>query len=171
MRAALIAVALAATAAVSLPLAARHHGFVLNTTASGPKGLWQRAPDAPIERGRWVLFCLDPKHEFVRAFVSRGVCPNGLEYFLKPVVALPGDAVVIDRSGVTVNGSPIAGSAPLPADAAGNPLPRFAMNGPVDPGTAVVISTHSPQSIDSRYFGPIALADVVSVAVPVVVGR
>jgi conjugative transfer signal peptidase TraF len=83
---------------------------------------------------------------------------------LKPVVALPGDEVLIGAQ-VRVNGTPIAGSARLARDGQGRPLPR-PPDGPVPEGYVWVVSSHHAGSFDSRYFGAIATRQIEGVMQP-----
>ena len=91
---------------------------------------------------------------------------------VKPIAAVPGDAVVFDQNGVVVNGQPIPNSAPLADDPSGLMLRA------VPPGSYVVmqdsvwvVSGHDPRSYDSRYWGPLPVNAITGRAVPVLTGE
>lgn len=146
-------------------------GFRLNLTGSLPVGLYRAKPGSVV-RGARVLVCLPSRvatFAQARGYVPRGGgCPAGVLPVGKSVLALPGDTVTVTASGLRVNGVLVPNSLPLPTDHQGRPLPRLGP-GPqvVLPGTFWVLSTYSPRSFDSRYFGPVALAAVRSSLQPV----
>ena len=92
-----------------------------------------------------------------------GACRDGSLRVLKQVAALPGDRVEVAARGVLVNGKLLPGTAPLSRDSQGRPLPRFPP-GPhrLGPGELWLLSGHIPNSWDSRYYGPVERAGVVS---------
>jgi conjugative transfer signal peptidase TraF len=103
-----------------------------------------------------------------RDYVGPGTCPSKSERLLKPVTAIPGDLVVLGPAGITVNGSLLPNSAPLPCDPKGRALPAFPFGEyRVPPGEIWVASDHSPSSFDSRYYGGIRMSDVTAAATPV----
>ena len=134
-------------------------GLRLNLTGSMPVGIYATARDAPT-RGSIVLACLPSGVAMfakVRGYVPHGgSCPGGVLPVGKPVLALPGDTVVVATTGLLLNGVPVPNSEPLSRDTKGRPLPR------PQPGQYVVdadelwlVSGYSPFSFDSRYFGPV----------------
>jgi conjugative transfer signal peptidase TraF len=141
----------------------------LNLSPSAPAGLWLRAPGQP-GRGDWVMACLPPPvAEFgrLRGYHPEGpplgACRDGSLRVLKQAVALPGDRVEVTARGVVVNGGLLPGTAPLSRDSQRRPLPRFPP-GPyrLRPGEVWLLSGHIPNSWDSRYYGPVGRASVVS---------
>jgi len=85
--------------------------------------------------------------------------------FVKRIVGLPGDQVVVDGREVTVNGKPIelipqSGA----ADAVAEPPIPERLEQTVPPGTYFVLGDNRGQSHDSRQFGPVPFGDVVGVA-------
>lgn len=165
-----VAAMLGAALAVPVSLVAfKASGLLINVSESAPVGIWRKAPELPIERGRHVLLCADKQFGFLGRYLHSGPCPNGLAQLLKPVVAMAGDSITIDASGVRVNGLAIQGATPLWADAAGRPLQPIVVSGRVPVGMVYVISNHSPYSIDSRYLGAVSLSSIETVAIPVMV--
>ena len=189
-RRALTPVAVVATLTVAGLIAARdRHLFIINETASVPKGLYVRVPKGTqLRRGDTVCVCLtDAEHQlYVRMGFDRGylredpmagcVLPAGLGRIaplVKRIVAVPGDEVSIHSlksssasalmPGVYVNGAKVPGSEPLERDGLGRELPQLAMQGRLPPGHYLVMGDEqAPKSFDSRYFGAIPEGDVVA---------
>jgi conjugative transfer signal peptidase TraF len=150
------ALALALTSLAAFGLCA-WGGLRLNSTGSLPLGLYRvsTAADANL-----VEFCPTEPYSrlsVVRQYRNPGNCPDGDSPLLKPIVALPGDTIVLSKSGLQVNGLLLRNTAPRSHDSAGRPLPHYPFGTyRVSPGTIWVASTYHPLSFDSRYFGPIS---------------
>lgn len=152
-------------------------GLRVNMTASMPRGLWHVAPAAgPIPRGAIVSLCL-PSGPLLRLALRRGYlgagrCPGGAEPLLKPVVAIAGDLVRVTAAGIAVNGALLPNSAALKQDRTGHPL-RTVPPGTyrVGPGAVWLVSSYAARSFDSRYFGPVPVADIQGLAHPIWVVR
>ena len=136
-------------------------GLRINTSPSLPIGLYRTTAD---KGSRLVEFC--PPEPFAtlareRGYRDRGVCPDGAAPLLKPVVAEPGDVVDFSASGISVNGVLLPNTAPLATDTKGRPLKAwpFGHYG-VAADSIWVASTYHPRSFDSRYFGPVRVADI-----------
>jgi conjugative transfer signal peptidase TraF len=145
----------------------------LNLSASLPSGLYFLIPitlSRPLERGDLVVACPPASvASFGRArgFLGFGLCPGGVPELLKPVGALPGDRVAVRGGFLVVNGCPVAGALVLPEDSRGRPLSPFSNSDLEVPADSVfLLSTHSPRSWDSRYFGPVPLGSVRARAIP-----
>lgn len=143
-------------------------GLHVNRTVSMPIGVWRsHAVTGQIRRGDVVAVCLVPD-ELIKRYVARGSCANGIEPVLKTVGAVAGDTVALDAAGATVNGLPVPNTAALPKDAAGRALTPFpAGTYVVQPGQIFLFSSHSAESFDSRYYGPIETSSVIATATPV----
>jgi conjugative transfer signal peptidase TraF len=152
-------------------------GLRINGTASMPEGLWHvGAPVAPFRRGEIVTLCPPDTLPFLeaaaRGYLPAGFCPGGFEPLVKPIAAIAGDLVTVSAAGVTVNGAPVPGTAPLAADSAGRPLSPFPAGAyRVAPGALWLLSGHDSRSFDSRYFGPVPASNVQGVARPLWVLR
>ena len=138
-------------------------------TASSPIGFyWETGKK--IERGAYVHFCLPEdiaKYAFERGYIRGGTCPGMYEELLKPVAAVEGDMFRISEEEVWINNEKI--HAPIyRADSKGRPHQFWIEPGMygVPEGQVVVLSTHSPRSWDSRYFGQIAVSAIRGTAVP-----
>lgn len=158
-----------------LALTGGAYGYGVNLTVSEPPGLWRTAgPATPVSIGEYVTVCL-PRRGVVaigarRGYIRPGGCPNGLMPLLKRIEALPGDVVTITRAGVAVDGRLLPNSQARTKDTKGRllqsvPTGRY----PVAPGMVWLISTYSPLSFDSRYFGPVPTRDLQHRAYPIIV--
>jgi len=169
----LVAGGLVMAALISADLA----GLRINVTASMPRGLWHvGAPVAPLRRGEIVTLCppetLPFREAAARGYLPAGFCPGGLQPLVKPIAAIAGDLVTVSAAGVTVNGAPVPGTAPVATDGAGRPLSPFSAGAyRVAPGEVWLLSGHDPRSFDSRYFGPVPARNVQGVARPLWVLR
>lgn len=96
--------ALAAAVAASAIGSAWATGWRYNSTPSEPMGLYRLTPvkaQTVIHRGDLISFCPPVP---LYPFMVHGACPNGGAPFLKTVVGVPGDVVVVSAAGVSVNG-------------------------------------------------------------------
>ncbi len=128
--------------------------IAINPTDSLPRGLYMKV-DAPIAVGVIVEF---KTPEIVRANVA-----GHYAYLLKPIVAGPGDRVDTTSGEVVVNGVAIANSKIMTIDSRGRSVPQWRENRLLGPDEFFVLSTRIPNSVDSRYFGPIGRESVVAV--------
>lgn len=149
-------------------------GFVANIrwnmSPSLPIGLYTTRPATTIERGGFVLFCLDTEigqlaHE--RRYIRGGECPGGFALTGKPVLAITGDAVIHTEDFIAVNGDTIANSWTSRTDNLDRDLPRHPYGTHVlAEGELWLHSAYHPRSFDSRYTGPISTANVQAILVP-----
>jgi conjugative transfer signal peptidase TraF len=148
-------------------------GLRINDTPSMPRGLWHVVTErAPLRDGDIVTVCPPDTPPIrlgaARGYIPPGPCPGGYQPLVKPIAATAGDCVVVSAAGVTVNGRPVPGTAPLGHDSAGRPLRPFAARRcTVPPEQVWILSGRDPRSFDSRYFGPVPAAAVQGVAQPV----
>lgn len=154
-------------AASSLFIAA---GARLNTTPSAPGGLWY-VSDAPpsIRRGELVEVC-PPAAPVVRlaadrGWIERGDCQAGTIPLLKAVAAVAGDRVQIAGGELArINGRQVPNTAALSG------IPAWPDGVYTVPAGAVwLFSSYSPNSFDSRYFGPVPVGLIRGEARPVLV--
>src|SRR5580704_11751432 len=122
-------------------------GIRFNSTGSLPIGLYRvsTAADANL-----ADFCpAEPlaRLSVVRQYRNRGNCPDGDNPLMKPIVARPGEFVVLSESRLEVNGK-LLGNAALPSqDSKARPLPRFLFGTyRVSSGTVWVASSYHPVS-------------------------
>jgi conjugative transfer signal peptidase TraF len=150
--------------AMALLAAGRLAGLRLNLTGSLPVGVYVTAKGAPT-RGALVLVCLPPRvaaFAHARGYVPRGgACPGGVVPIGKLVVAVAGDTVVMTPNGLVVNGAPVPNSKALASDRQGRRLPQLPDHRyVVRPATLWILSSYSPLSFDSRYFGAVEMEQV-----------
>jgi conjugative transfer signal peptidase TraF len=152
-------------------------GVVFNYTHSAPFGLYREEFDSEAaihDPAPYVFFCPDRRWPSMRGEPNyrdpMRTCPDGFSPLIKPVVAWPGDLVSVSANGIRVNGRPLPNSAPIERDSKGQQLRPFA-EGEYRVGSKElwVVSSFSPRSFDSRYFGPIPLRSVHSWLRPLLV--
>jgi conjugative transfer signal peptidase TraF len=139
----------------------RRAGLAWNRTPSLPIGIYSSGIVNGSPRRGQIVAIHAP--ESVRDLVvARGYLKPGEQLF-KRIVGAPGDRVCLSGSRYEVNGNVIG---PIfAADREGLPLPSFAFCGTV-PADTYWLGTPSPRSFDSRYFGPVPGAAVLSVLEP-----
>ena len=135
--------------------------FVLNLSLSMPSGVYRISPVSELQRGMLVLFRL-PRG--VREPLAERAWLKDMP-LLKPVAALPGDAVCVNRR-VTVNGQEF-GEVSV-SDSSGKPLSSVKGCYTVSRDMFLPLSTHSKRSFDGRYFGEIRQYLILGQARPVV---
>jgi conjugative transfer signal peptidase TraF len=145
----------------------------LNLSSSIPPG-WYMARSlgtgGPVLRGTLVAACLPivvAGWGRARGYLHRGSCAGGTTPVGKPVFAIDGDTITVGPSGLELDGNPVSRTEPLWRDSEGRQLPRVP-NGQyvVRPGEVWLISTYSPRSWDSRYFGPVPVSAIISALSP-----
>lgn len=163
---------------LALAILCRFAGVVFNLTPSIPRGVYQSISVPHKKRvGYYILFCPDQKWpgfatnpNYRKSYL--GNCPDGEEALIKPVSAWPGDTVTTTPIGVAVNGAIIHNSMPNTKDPFGKDLHPYAYgNYKVPAGQVWVISSYSPRSFDSRYFGPIPVTSIRSWLKPIAVEK
>jgi len=148
-------------------------GFRLNTSTSMPQGIYRMVKMPQIlQRGMVIILCPPKtaifKEAYDRHYFGPGTCPSGFQTLLKPVAAIEGDWVQLSIEGIQVNRHWLKNSAPLKSDAQGRSLSRLEFgNYRVPSGQVWLVSTHHPQSFDSRYFGPVPIRQIQGLASPV----
>lgn len=149
--------------ALGAVLAAREVGSLMtwNHTPSLPEGLYVRAVGAGPAVGRIVAFPA-PAAALDYAWQRGGRGDPTL--FLKPLAAGPGDHVcVTDR--LEINGRFIASV--LASGPDGMLLPRWTGCRVLAGGEWFAYAPRIPNSMDSRYYGPVQESDMVGVFRPV----
>ena len=116
----------------------------------------------PLHVGSIVLVPLPAEAAALAA--QRGYLPTRIS-LLKRVGAVAPQEVCIADGSVRINGVPSA--AVLPADRWGRPLPSWQQCRLLNSGELFLLSVTNPASFDSRYFGPVSVSAVISVAHPV----
>jgi conjugative transfer signal peptidase TraF len=129
--------------------------FLVNETRSLPRGLYvRRFHDAP-DRGRLVAFA---QPEAARSYLAKLGAPPDM-MLLKRVAAVGGDHVCLKRDRLHAPG---AGVRVMGQDRAGAPLPHWTGCRILETDELFLLGD-SPESFDSRYFGPVRLQDTKGV--------
>ena len=138
------------------------HNLRLNTTPSLPVGLYQRTSSSKL-----ISFCVDEPYARLaleRGYRSRGAvepCGDGGEPLLKQIVAEEGDLVTLSAEGLAVNGALLPNSRPLRLDSAGRTLRGFPFGSYITRhGEVWVVNSYNRLSFDSRYYGPVRIAEI-----------
>ena len=156
-------------AILGLSFAGQAVGIRLNHTASMPIGVWLARgayPDHVYAAGDIIEAC-PPLAPWQQVYLAPGHCPTGREPMLKPIAAVAGDSVAIDGHGITVNGQPIANSAPLAHDTTGRPLQPYVAGTYTVHAGEVWLLVPRADSLDSRYLGPVSVNAIRALAAPV----
>jgi conjugative transfer signal peptidase TraF len=157
--------------------ALNHAEFCFNVTRSMPTGLYRCNPNnKPIRRGMLVSICPPNTPAFrlalTRHYLAPGNCPwTQTQPLLKPVAAVAGDEVLINPQGIWVNGHLLHNSQARSTDSQGLVVQKM-LQGTyrVQAGELWLISSHSPRSFDSRYFGPVPLSQIQWIVKPLLTG-
>ena len=166
-----VATAVAGVSLLLLGAMAYASGARINSTRSIPVGVYWLSSD-PVVKGAYVIFCPPQTGVFdeakARGYIGAGFCPGEYGYMMKRALAAKNDAVTITAEGVRVNGELLPLSAPIEADSAGRPLPRFQSERFTLSGSELLLmSDVSGISFDGRYFGPIDRSQIKGVIRPV----
>ena len=145
--------------------------LISNTDSAAPAGVY-RVVSAEFKRGDLVAACLPmaiAQEGLARSYLRTGSCAGNAEPVGKVVGALPGDVVEIEPGWVAVNGVRFARSATALHDSAGRPLEHFAWGKQkVGASDVWLFGFNDRRSWDSRYFGPVPIANVRGEIKPIV---
>jgi conjugative transfer signal peptidase TraF len=163
-----IAALIVCSGAIGLMLAAAKLGLVFNYTHSAPFGLYVET-SARVQNERdpalYIFFCPDVRWPSMKGQPNyrspMRTCPDGFSPLIKPVIAWPGDTVQTTRQGLIVNGVALSNTVPLDHDSKGRSIHPYSFGTyRVEPGQLWAVSSFSPRSFDSRYFGPIPMRSI-----------
>lgn len=131
---------------------------VVNTSPSVQPGIYIRSWETPAI-GSLIDFAIPAP---LQSYVQRRTGNRGDKWFIiKPVAAGPGDEVDTTHDFLTINGRVIA---PIPThDADGHELPLWREHRTLRSDEYFVYSSRIPNSLDSRYYGPICRRDIDAV--------
>ncbi len=127
----------------------------INLTASVSRGVYIRIPQKKISHGCYVIFELP---DSLSSQLSTASWYPDSQKFIKEVVGVEGDAVESFHNGYAVSGVELFPQ--FPYDREGNPLPREMDDLLVVPEGMVLVGSPHPYSFDSRYFGPLDIAEI-----------
>ena len=136
--------------------------LVWNVSASVPVGLYQVV--LGVEPRRGDLVAIRPPQPLVRYMAARRYVEAGA-LLVKPVAAIAGQLVC--RTGTIVTIDEVSVAIARAKDRAGRPLLMWSGCRRLGGGTVFLLAPKAPASFDGRYFGPIAVSNIVGRAVPV----
>lgn len=150
-------------------------GIRVNTSESWPRGLYYSSKIKKSEslepyRDQFVLVCPDPDNPVIQRakkwnILKQGFqCPGNIAPFLKKLVGLPGDTITVERDGVRINGQPIKNSKIKYKNF--ELIVHYGYKRTLELGEYWVMSSYSPNSLDSRYFGPVKRSAVIMASKP-----
>jgi len=154
---------IAFAAAILIAIGEAFGVLISNTDSAAPAGVY-RVIGREVARGDLVAACLPiavAQAGLARGYLRTGGCAGDAEPVDKIVGALPGDIVEIEPGWVAINGKRIARSATAAHDSAGRPLTHVAWGKrQVAANEVWLFGFNDRRSWDSRYFGPIPLANL-----------
>lgn len=141
-------------------------GYRFNASSSAPVGIWKISEATPVAVGKYVLIC-PPQHNVLDNLIRqgrmwKGRCGSGTVPFIKEVAALGAGDFHVSDQGVVIDDKLIPETAPYPWE---NLIPANPAS--IEPGEFIAIQTMHVGSIDSRYFGPLQVSDVIGVIEPI----
>lgn len=136
--------------------------LLYNPSESAPRGWYLFKRTDSVYRDAFVLATLP---EAIATLASeRDYLPRNVP-ILKHVGALRGQEICRERDLLTVDGVLVAHT--LEHDGVGRPLPYWSGCRTLDRDEVFLLSTDSPLSFDSRYFGPIPRSAILGLVIPV----
>jgi conjugative transfer signal peptidase TraF len=135
--------------------------IIWNASASVPLGLYAVRTAGALEIGALVVVA--PPPALAEFLAGRGYTGPGV-LLIKPVAALPGQAVCRNAGRVTIGG--VATALARERDRLGRPLPTWEGCRTLAEGEVFLLNRDEPDSLDGRYFGPLSRAAVVGRAAP-----
>jgi conjugative transfer signal peptidase TraF len=134
--------------------------LLLNTTASAPLGFYAITP-GPSAPGQ--LAVVSPPPDLARWMAGRGYLPANVP-LLKDVAAVGGQRVCGLGGAISIDGVAVAQA--RQHDRWGRRLVAFNGCRRLKSDEVFLLNRAAPQSLDSRYFGPVAADRVVGSAAP-----
>lgn len=161
-RCATIFTAVVATALLLSTIGGTTPCYIWNASSSVPIGIYRVQPATRLAVTE--LVAIQPP-DLLAAFLDlNGYLPVGVP-MLKRVLALPGQTVC--RNGLTIAVDGIDVGYARERDGSGRPLPVWHGCRVIADGDVFVMNWQSADSLDGRYFGPLAASAVIGRAVPV----
>jgi conjugative transfer signal peptidase TraF len=126
-----------------------------NNSASLRIGYYWKGDKEQAVKGSVVSFCLPEeigRYAKERGYVGFGFCPGWTAMLMKPIAAVAGDVVEVQREGVSVNGVAVPNTPVLETDSKGRPHLYQALGTfIISPGAVFLLAPAHERSFDSRY--------------------
>ncbi|MDA9495143.1 conjugal transfer protein TraF [Bradyrhizobium sp. CCBAU 11386] len=136
--------------------------YIWNASQSVPIGLYRMRDAAPLNVTELVV--VRPPEPLASFLDLNGYLPIGVP-MLKRVLGLPGQTVC--RTGLSIVVDNIEMGAARERDSRDRPLPAWRGCRVIAADEVFLMNWQSPDSLDGRYFGPIARSAVIGRAIPV----
>jgi conjugative transfer signal peptidase TraF len=141
-----------------LPVAPK---LVWNASASVPLGLYSIEPARHLEVTD--LVAVETPEPLASFMAERRYLPRGVP-LMKRVAGLPGQRVCRDGAQITVDGIDMGEA--LSRDRAGRALPIWQGCRRIADGEVFLMNWAAADSMDGRYFGPLAINSIIGRAIP-----
>ncbi|RIK94142.1 MAG: S26 family signal peptidase [Proteobacteria bacterium] len=135
--------------------------LVWNASASVPVGLYEIGSATPLEVTD--LVAVNAPEPLAAFLADRGYLPRGVP-LLKRVAALPGQTVCRAGAAITVDGIALGNA--LDRDRLGRTLPIWKGCHQIGANELFLMNIGVLDSLDGRYFGPLAVTTVIGRATP-----
>lgn len=135
--------------------------LVWNASASVPVGLYEIGSATPLEVTD--LVAVNAPEPLAAFLADRGYLPRGVP-LLKRVAAVPGQTVCRSGAAITVDGIALGNA--LDRDRLGRTLPIWKGCHRIGASELFLMNIGVRDSLDGRYFGPLAVTTVIGRATP-----
>jgi len=162
MRAHGLSIAIVSSLAIGALIVPRQGpALIWNATASTPIGLYMLRPAGGLQT--MELVAIAPPRPIAAFLANGGFLPEG-GLLLKHVLALAGQTVCRFDRRITIDG--INAGEAKDRDHLNRPLPVWSGCQTLQPDEVFLMNPAVPESLDSRYFGPLPLTSIVGRAIP-----
>lgn len=145
--------------------------FSINNTTCEPVGLYLKTPITHIQDGMLVALCppinIYTKQATWMETSSMSPCKKHYVPFLKEIVALPGQEVLLTKKGVWVDGHYLKNSEVLSYTPNGKPVKHFPFGLYRVPKGYIWEYAPGNYAFDSRYYGFVPMTNILYGVVPV----
>lgn len=152
-----------------------HYKFEINNTESLPLGLYYINEDTNIKRNDIVVFC-PTYNDFLKFAEKQGywhnltlACDNTTPKYMKKVVGIPNDDIIINLSGVYVNKNKIKHSEPNHQILSDKIFKNYSKHIILKNNEYFLMSDYNQLSYDSRYFGIVNKNNILYKVTPFII--
>lgn len=152
-----------------------HYNFEINKTLSLPTGIYHISRDKNIKRNDIVVFC-PPYNDYLKFAEKQGYwnglkleCNNTTPKYMKKVVGIPNDEIIINLSGVYINKTRITNSEPNHQILSDKIFQNYLKHIKLKNNEYFLMSDYNQLSYDSRYFGIVNKGDILYKVIPFII--